>query len=398
VDVFLRIDVNIFSILFAFILAVSSRSRNERSFLDYRLFMGMLYAVILELAVDTSMWIAEGASTAGGKALLMGLCVVYYIAHPIAPMAYAAYAAHQVTGDARGLRSWMPIIAMPAAVSALISLASIFTGWYFYLDPSGFYRHGPLFSLFAAASYVYLIISLLFVVSRWKTADARTLAGLIIFPILPSIAGLLQIRYYGLVLLWPAMALSLLVIYINIQQRKLSSDYLTGAFSRRRLDEYLASRVREIREAQAVKVKVPVRKGKDGSRRFAGFLADVDDFKSINDRFGHAAGDQALVETVALLRASLRAEDFLARYAGDEFVAVLPLSDEAELAQVVERVRARFAEYSPPGGRYRLSLSIGSAVFDPDIDANADKYVERLDGLMYREKEAKKGKESRIRA
>jgi diguanylate cyclase (GGDEF)-like protein len=395
VDVILRIDLNLFSILFASVLAVSSRSRNDRPFLDYRLFMLMLCAIIFELAADTLMWVADGAASPGGRALLLGSSVLYYMGHPVAPMCYAAYAAHQVTGDARGLRSWLPLIAIPMALSALVSLSSPFTGWYFYIDAAGAYRHGPLFPLFAASSYVYLVFSFAFVIARRKAADARTLTGLVIFPLLPAIAGLLQMNYYGLVLIWPAMVLSILVIYVNIQQRKLSSDYLTGAFNRRRLDEYLASRVREIREAPAAKGKAPAPKGRSPARRFAGFLADVDDFKSINDRFGHAAGDEALVEAVALIRASLRSEDFLARYAGDEFVVILPLSSEGELAQVVGRVRARFAAFAPPEGRYRLSLSIGSAVFDPEIDENADRYIERLDSLMYIEKEARKARKAR---
>jgi diguanylate cyclase (GGDEF)-like protein len=391
-DVVLRIDVNLFSILFAFVLGVSLRSRSERPFLDYRLFMLMLCAVVFELVTDTVMWVFEGSPTAAGRAVLKTCCTMYYLGHPVAPMLYAVYAIHQITGDARGLRSLMPLIATPAAVCALFSLASIFTGWFFYFDAAGFYKHGPFFPLFVALSYVYLVFSFILVIAYRKTADARTLVGLLVFPLLPTIASVIQIHYYGLVLIWPAMVISLLVIYVNILQRKLSSDYLTGAYNRRRLDEYLAARVREVRESSAVKGRGPAFKNRGVSRCFTGFLADVDDFKSINDRFGHAAGDQALGKAVTLIRASLRSEDFLARYAGDEFVVILPLSTEKELANVVDRVRARFAEYSPPGGRYRLSLSIGSAVFDPAIDADADKYVERLDGLMYLEKEAKKAR------
>jgi diguanylate cyclase (GGDEF)-like protein len=173
--------------------------------------------------------------------------------------------------------------------------------------------------------------------------------------------------------------LSLLVIYVNIQQRKLSSDYLTGAFNRRRLDEHLATRVRDFGESRLGRPKL-----------FAGFLADIDDFKQINDRFGHAEGDAAIIEAVRLIRAGLRSEDFLARYAGDEFVAVLPVSGEAELARIVARVRSRFDGVQSATSQYRLTLSIGSAVFDPAVDANADKFIERLDKLMYEEKTRKK--------
>ena len=383
VDVMLRIDLNVFSAFFAAVLAMSSRSRNERPFLDYRLFMTMLAATIFELATDTFMWLADPATSPGGRAFLMTVTVLYYAVHPLTPMCYAAYTVHQVSGDSRGLRSRLPLLAIPTALSAIISLASPLTGWYFSIDAAGSYRHGPLFQAFAAASYIYFAFSFAYAIARRRKVDARTFTGLIVFPLLPAIAGLFQMRYYGLVLIWPAMVLSLLVLYVNIQQRKLTSDYLTGTFNRRRLDEYLAARVREFREAVPGKDRGP-------SKRFAGFLADIDDFKAINDRFGHAAGDEALIETVRLMRASLRSEDFLARYAGDEFVAILPLSSEKELDQVVERVRSRFDGRPKAGAGYALSLSLGCAVYDPELDANADKFIERLDALMYREKAAKK--------
>jgi diguanylate cyclase (GGDEF)-like protein len=387
-EMLLRIDLNVFSLLFAGVLAFGAKSRSERPFLDYRLFMAMLGVAIFELLADTAMWLLDGAPGPLCRALLMIASLLYYLAHPVAPMCYAIYAVHQVTGDSRALRPRMPLFAIPAAVSALIALATPLTGWYFYLDSSNAYRHGPLFGAFAAASYVYFVFAFAFVVasSRRRTVDARTFVGLAAFPLPPAIGGLLQMNYFGLVLIWPAMVLSLLVIYVNIQQRKLSSDYLTGAFNRRRLDEYLDARIRDLRDARAS----GSRRGAE-PRRLAGFLADLDDFKSINDRFGHAAGDEALVETVRLIRSTLRTEDFLARFAGDEFVAILPLSSEEELAQVVARVRERFAGYAPPGARFRLALSMGAAVFDPEADENADKYIERLDALMYAEKEAKKG-------
>jgi diguanylate cyclase (GGDEF)-like protein len=384
-DFFLRIDLILFSIFFALILAAGSRSRIDRPFLDYKLFTLMLASTILELAADAVMWLVDGSPSAAGRAVLLASGLVYYAGHPLAPMFYAYYAVHQVASDSRGRRRWLPLLAVPAVASALISLSTSFTGWYFYLDDANVYHHGPLFLVFAASSYSYLIFAFVFVLAtaRRKVIDLRTLFALLFFPLPPAIAGFLQIRYYGLVLIWPATVLSLLVIYINIQQRKLSSDYLTGAFNRRRLDEYAEARVREIRDDRSP----PGRRAK----RFAGFLADVDDFKQINDRLGHAAGDAALVAAVQLIRACLRADDFLARYAGDEFVAILPLSSEEELAQVVSRIRERFADQAlPQGSPCRLSLSIGGAVFDPAIDTDADRYIARLDSLMYLEKQSKK--------
>jgi diguanylate cyclase (GGDEF)-like protein len=382
-DVVLRIDLNIFSILLTLVLVFSSKSREERTFLDYRLFMLMLLGTLFELSFDTLMWLFDGNQAAWGRPANMICTVLYYAVHPFTPMCYALFAINRVLGDGRRTRAAIPCFAIPFAFSAVLSLVSPFTGWYFSLDAANVYRHGPLFWFFALSSYIYFASAFVFVLARGRReqVDPRALGSLLLFPIFPAVAGVVQALNFGLVLIWPGMTLALLVIFLNIQQNKLSSDYLTGAFNRRRLDEYLAARVRDLRDSGS-------RKG--GARLFAGFLADVDDFKAINDRLGHAAGDAALIETVRVLRSSLRADDFLARYAGDEFVALFPASREEELAQIVGRVRERFASYAPQGGGYVLSLSIGAALFDPELDADADKFVERLDALMYLEKQGKK--------
>ncbi len=387
---FLRIDLNVFAILFAIVLAAGSRSRRDRGHIEHSLFILMLGATIFELFADTVMLTLDGTRSAIGGIAIFAAGALYYVGHPFISMLYAFYAEHRVASDSRRARSWMPFLALPAALSGLLSLSTPFTGLYFFLDAGNVYHRGPLFPVLASVSYSYMLFAIVIVLvaAHRRVVDRGTLTALLVFPLPPMIAGAFQIRHSGLVLLWPAAVLSLLVIFIEIQKRKLSSDYLTGAFNRRHLDEYVEARVREFRDERAG----TGRRGK----RFAGFLVDVDDFKIINDRFGHAAGDEALVVAVQLIGSCLRSDDFLARYAGDEFVAILPLSSENELVQVVGRLRARFADFDPPqGAPYRLSLSIGAAVFDPEIDKDADKYIARLDYLMYIEKMAKKASKAK---
>ncbi len=395
----LRIDLNIFAFLVTIVLMFSSQSRNERKFMDYMLFRLMTWGAAIELVLDTLMWLFDGCAAGPGRLALVSSTFLYYALHPFAPMCYTLFTIQRISTDARRVGKLARYLAPPFAASVLLSAASLWTGWYFFVDAAGNYRHGPLFQLFAAFSYGYFIAACCFLIEPWrrKAIEARTLASLFFFPILPSIAGILQMRFFGLVLIWPAMTLSLLFIYVNLQQRKLSVDYLTGVFNRRRLDEYLevctrdrgaaGSRGPGFRSLQKARRR---RRSDRSGERLAGFLMDVDDFKSINDRLGHAQGDAALVDAVRILRMSLRSDDFLARYAGDEFVAVFYVADEEELKAVVERVRAQVEGFSREGRPYRLSFSLGAAFFDPELDVNADKFVERLDSLMYEEKAAKK--------
>jgi diguanylate cyclase (GGDEF)-like protein len=98
-------------------------------------------------------------------------------------------------------------------------------------------------------------------------------------------------------------------------------------------------------------------------------MADVDDFKAINDRFGHDAGNQVLQTFAEVVRAILRREDSAARFGADEFVCVLPGADGEQARAVAERIRQRFSSETASDhaiGRSGASASSGVAVYPAD--------------------------------
>ena len=117
---------------------------------------------------------------------------------------------------------------------------------------------------------------------------------------------------------------------------------------------------------------------------------DMDDMKAINDTFGHAEGDRALVDAAQVLQANLRESDFIARIGGDEFCVVLSggndLQDQAALARIERAVE----RHNATAGRvYRLSFSVGVARFDPAHPATIEELLHAADAAMYRDKAAK---------
>lgn len=108
-------------------------------------------------------------------------------------------------------------------------------------------------------------------------------------------------------------------------------------------------------------------------------LIDVDHFKRINDRYGHDAGDGALVEIATRLRERLRAEDELGRLGGEEFLALLPDSNEEAAAIVAEDLRAGVSGL-------RTTISVGWATWDGDEDP--DRLLKRADDALYEAKDS----------
>ena len=84
---------------------------------------------------------------------------------------------------------------------------------------------------------------------------------------------------------------------------------------------------------------------------FSLIIVDVDNFKEINDRFGHVEGDRVLKSLAETLRHRLREQDFLARYGGDEFVALLPSTDVAGAVELADELRRRVRDRDQPAAR-----------------------------------------------
>src|SRR3954451_9901187 len=150
-------------------------------------------------------------------------------------------------------------------------------------------------------------------------------------------------------------------------------DALTGLHTRRYFHETLA---REVARAQRY------------GRRLALIVFDLDDFKAINDRIGHLAGDAVLAETAERVKDVVRSADVACRVGGDEFSVILPESTTGDADQLYHRLLGAVSS-RPVGQAGRLSISAGLADLRADDDPTT--FFERADEALYRAKELGKG-------
>lgn len=170
-----------------------------------------------------------------------------------------------------------------------------------------------------------------------------------------------------------------LVILIEESQRLATTDGLTGLFNRRAFIEQMHAEC-----ARADRT--------DGTCSL--LVLDLDHFKSINDTFGHSAGDAVLAGVARALKHQLRAYDIVARWGGEEFVIALPSVGEAIASDVAERLRAAVANLriaNAAGAPMPLSVSIGCA--ELRRNENLESLVDRADRAMY---SAKVGGRNRV--
>jgi diguanylate cyclase (GGDEF)-like protein len=125
--------------------------------------------------------------------------------------------------------------------------------------------------------------------------------------------------------------------------------------------------------------------------RFSVAYMDLDNFKAVNDRDGHATGDRVLVLTAETLRKSLRANDVVARIGGDEFLLLLPETGAREAEAVFRKLREKLTAVMREGD-WPVTFSVGAATFEK-VPESADQMVHLVDELMY---SAKAGGKDRL--
>ena len=154
------------------------------------------------------------------------------------------------------------------------------------------------------------------------------------------------------------------------------TDELTELYNRRGFDALVHQHLRLARRNR---------------QNFALFFADIDGLKSINDRFGHAAGDRAIQQTAGILRSTFRDSDIIARMGGDEFVIMAIDCTEAGAKALVERVQASLVPgASGSKDEFELSLSVGITCSDTADRAALPELIARADAALYKMKQERK--------
>lgn len=117
-------------------------------------------------------------------------------------------------------------------------------------------------------------------------------------------------------------------------------------------------------------------------------ICDIDFFKKVNDQYGHECGDQVLVEITKLIRNSIRKQDIVARWGGEEFILLFPETDEKGALVVAEKLRVKIEEYATNYRDANIGVTVCFGVSESDTDFDIDRYIRNADRAMYHAKDA----------
>ncbi len=157
------------------------------------------------------------------------------------------------------------------------------------------------------------------------------------------------------------------------------TDYLTQLLNRR---EWMRETSRHIHLA------------KRNSSNFAILMLDLDNFKSINDTYGHMTGDKVLIAFTQAIQSKCRTSDILARFGGEEFIILLPDASEQQALQFAERIQqqTRSLKINIDENIITITTSIGISIYDPDKPAKLDTLISQADKALYQAKEQGKNR------
>ncbi len=259
-------------------------------------------------------------------------------------------------------------VAIMCVFQLLLLVANIFTPIVFKVDENNTYFRGPAYFVFILCAIILLIyVNVFYFVARKRDGLLRY------FPVwefvLPIVIGVtIQTIYYGISIQPVCFAIAYCGIVTNLQNESLYLDKLTGVYNRYELDK--------IKE-QLLKKRIEL---------IAAMMLDLNDFKSINDKYSHTEGDNALVTFANILTEVVQNKGTVIRFAGDEFVIILHEASDDLLVQLKEDIAKALDDYNEESEKpYKLSAAVGGGIFDIYEGSTSD-FMNNIDALMYKNK------------
>lgn len=368
------IFINGYSILILIILLHQACKHTDNGFLPHRLFRFLIYGDMIVLFVDIFSRFDGYPETYYAPLNAMGNYAIFLLGFTL-PSLWLLYAHYQVFRDEKRTRKLYLPLGILNAVNMFTIVISQFYGWFYYIDAGNIYHRGPYFIVIPCIVIVLMLGTLVMILVNRVRIEKRHFFALVFYSIPPFASVFFQVKYYGVSLMPNSIVLSLLIVFFSIQNRNLNTDFLTGVYNRKMLETHL---------------KECISKSSD-KESFSAIMLDLNDFKQINDTFGHDLGDDALITFTGLLRTCLQPVDFVARFGGDEFYVILELSDTSALEDVTQRILHRIDQYNQHSLKpYKLGVSMGYAVYEHASQMSAEAFQKKIDQLLYESKRVNK--------
>lgn len=269
--------------------------------------------------------------------------------------------------------SILPLIIITSSLFVLniiLSIFSVLPGYALYYDfSSTIVKIGPYFYIFGIISILPFILATVILVLKFSSLKKKrrpfVFLGVSLFPILGFIGQSLNVDF---TVTLASVVVTFIIIVLDIQHQFVVTDYLTGLYNRRRLSQKLSEKILKMKEGKT----------------FGGYMIDINNFKYINDEYGHTYGDRIIQDVATILLTIANPNDIVSRFGGDEFVIIRDLKSKEELREFKHKIIDAVNEHNQiSDNEIAIQLGIGADIYTKKADYSAERFLEIIDELMY---------------
>ncbi len=242
------------------------------------------------------------------------------------------------------------------------------------------YQRGSLFYVSFLLSYALLAVAVVKVLSTYRklkksrigiAKNVKEFRWILEYTSIPVIGGIVQAMFNNVTYIWNFTVLGLIILYINYQNVEITTDSLTGLYNRRQSYFFFERFMRERSREQAT---------------IAVVMIDINNFKKINDQFGHTQGDDAITAVAKVLETEFRWDDFICRFGGDEFVIITKHGELETLKAILDSVDNHLLSLHKEGKYpFELAISAGYAQYSRK-NRKLDTLIKQADAMMFEQK------------
>ena len=270
------------------------------------------------------------------------------------------------------------LIAIPVIASSILCVSAYWTGLIFYVDEENRLVNGKLYFILIVVPFAYMLAASVKAFGRFlnkdRYADRNIYFMIGIFPFAPICLGILQVTFWRIPLMCYGAVAAVFYVYITSLDNLISIDPLTQTNNRNQMYKYLVQKMR----------------GNDQSMSLFLLMVDIDRLRFVNEAYGHAEGDRALIRASSAIKEacqSSRNRLFVSRYGGDEFVIVAEMPYKAEAVWLAEQIRNNVKRASAnDAALYDLTVSVGISQYDYKAPVSIQAFIARAYSDLYRNK------------
>ena len=350
-----------------------NRQAKISTLMDSRLLSAMINLTIFQCFLDTLIFWIDGKTFPAARELNYIGNIVYYILNVTISYLWPLFTEYKLNSSEAKLKKLAILSGIPLALTSIAIVLTPFSGFLFTITEDNRYTRTELnFLLPTVLICIYLMLGIIKVYIHRRSKGKYMIFPVIYFVTPIVIAITVQAFIYGISLIYIGIAIGLTGIYLSTQSESAYIDQLCGVYNRRYYNDYIRAFCNSKNKSSAI----------------SGALIDMDNFKPINDNFGHDVGDEALMKFSATLRKNMSDIGFVVRYGGDEFILITNQSEGA-VEKAVSDIQKELDEVNASGeNRYNLEFSYG--ISSITADSSSDDFLKTMDSRMYEMKNQRK--------